>query len=156
MLSTTVVVATVNPWMLIPTVVILSIFYFMRIVYISTSRDVKRVESISKFHKFTLLVMFKSTFFLARSPVYSHLTASLQGLTTIRAFRAQNVLRTEFEKLQNRNSSPAIIFIAVARCFGFWLDFGCIIYIFFVTMSFLFTTGEFFGFLNFFFTIPVS
>lgn len=81
--------------------------------------------------------------FLARSPVYSHLTASLQGLTTIRAFRAQAVLCKEFEKLQNRNSSPAVIFIAVGRTFGFWLDFGCIIYIFFVTMSFLFTKGKF-------------
>ncbi|XP_066258760.1 probable multidrug resistance-associated protein lethal(2)03659 isoform X2 [Euwallacea similis] len=129
-LSTTIVVATVNPWMLVPTLVILFVFYLMRVVYISTSRDVKRVESVT------------------RSPVYSHLAASLQGLTTIRAFGAQHVLRQEFEKLQNRNSSPAIVFIAVGRCFGFWLDFGCTIYIFFVTMSFLFlqdTPGGFVG-----------
>lgn len=46
--STTVVVATVNPWMIIPSVIIMVIFYGMRVVYIRTSRDVKRLESTSK------------------------------------------------------------------------------------------------------------
>lgn len=54
-LFATLVVAVVNPWMIIPTVIILSIFYLLRTIYISTSRDVKRVESISKCYLPTLL-----------------------------------------------------------------------------------------------------
>lgn len=37
-------------------------------------------------------------FILARSSIYSHFHASLQGLTSIRAYEAQNVLLKEFHR----------------------------------------------------------
>lgn len=43
-----IVVAIVNPWLMIPTVVSAVIFYFLRIFYVRTSRNIKRLEGISK------------------------------------------------------------------------------------------------------------
>lgn len=75
--------------------------------------------------------------FVARSPVYSHLTATLQGLTTIRAFGAQEILKQEFDGYQNAYSSACFMFLGANRTFGFWLDMHCVAFISMVTLSFL-------------------
>lgn len=60
LLGIIVVVATVSPWLMVPTVIIGIIFYLLRIFYLKTSRNVKRLEGVSKYfllvhlnHKFT-------------------------------------------------------------------------------------------------------
>ncbi|KAJ8983678.1 hypothetical protein NQ317_003466 [Molorchus minor] len=121
------VIGSLNPWTLLPTLVILVIFYFLRLVYLATSRDIKRVESVS------------------RSPMYTHLSASLQGLTTIRAFGAQEVLKKEFDNYQNKYSGPFFLYIAANRTFGFWLDIHCVVYLAFVIINILFIENEMFG-----------
>lgn len=81
---------------------------------------------------------------LARSPVFTHMTASLQGLTTIRAFGAEEILRIEFDQHQDLHSSAFYMFLGCKRAFGFWLDMHCVIYVAFVTLSFLIIdTGKF-------------
>lgn len=64
------------------------------------------------------------------------MTASLTGLSTIRAFGAQRVLITEFDNHQNLHSSAFYMFISTSRAFGYWLDCFCVIYIAIVTLSF--------------------
>lgn len=49
LLGIIVVVAIVSPWLMIPTVVIGVIFYLLRIFYLRTSRNVKRLEGVSKY-----------------------------------------------------------------------------------------------------------
>lgn len=49
MIGIIVVVAMVNPIFLIPTGFLAVIFYFLRIFYLKTSMDLKRIEAISKF-----------------------------------------------------------------------------------------------------------
>ena len=43
------VVAAVNPWTLLPTAVIIVLFVLLRMVYMRTGRDIKRLEGISKY-----------------------------------------------------------------------------------------------------------
>ncbi|XP_014296340.1 probable multidrug resistance-associated protein lethal(2)03659 [Microplitis demolitor] len=124
LIATIVIVASVNVWLLIPTIIIFGVFYGLRAVYIPTSRSVKRLESIT------------------RSPVYSHLNTTLQGLPTIRSFNAEEILTKEFDHHQDLHSSAWYIFIASSRTFGYWLDLFCLIYISLVTTSFLFMTTD--------------
>lgn len=63
------------------------------------------------------------------------MTASVQGLTTIRAFSAENLLINEFDELQNRHNAAWFLFIASSRCFAFWLDTICILFIAVATFS---------------------
>ena len=77
-------------------------------------------------------------FLIARSPIFSHTNATLQGLSTIRAFKAENVLEKEFNAHQDLNTSAWYMYITTTRAFAFWLDIVCVLYIAAVTMSFLF------------------
>ena len=58
-------------WLIIPLVPLMVIYLFMQQLYMRTSRELKRLESIS------------------RSPVYTHFSESMTGLSTIRAYKRQ-------------------------------------------------------------------
>ena len=47
-----IITITVNPWFAIPTIITGVVCYFLRDVYITTSRSVKRLEGISKSDKY--------------------------------------------------------------------------------------------------------
>lgn len=70
----------------------------------------------------------------ARSPVFNHVGDSIQGLATIRALRAQNLLTTEFDQHQDLHSSTWFLFIAGSRAFGMYIEIlvaiflACIVY----------------------------
>lgn len=82
-----VLVSIVNIYFVIPTLILAVILYGFRYVYVSASRNIKRVESI------------------LRSPIFSHTNATLQGLSTIRAFKAEESLRRHFDSHVDQNSS---------------------------------------------------
>ncbi|XP_044268136.1 probable multidrug resistance-associated protein lethal(2)03659 isoform X2 [Tribolium madens] len=123
----TIVISSVNIWIIIPTIFIFGLFYGYKTVFLATSRNLKRIEGT------------------ARSPMFSHLTASLQGLSTIRAFDAEEVLEEEFDNIQNHHSSALYMYIACSRTFAFWLDVNCVIYVGIVILSFLFIGTEKYG-----------
>ncbi|ETN58308.1 multidrug resistance protein 2 [Anopheles darlingi] len=114
-----VLVAVVNYWLLLPTLVMGIIFYYLRHVYTNTARSIKRVEAAT------------------RSPIFSHANASFQGLSTIRAFGVEKVLADEFDKHQDLNTSAWYLFLATTRAFAQWLEMVCVLYIAVVTLSFL-------------------
>ncbi|XP_055617495.1 ATP-binding cassette sub-family C member 4-like isoform X2 [Toxorhynchites rutilus septentrionalis] len=114
-----VIISLANYWLLIPTAVVGVVFYILRFIFLRSARNVKRVEAI------------------ARSPVLAHTSSTIEGLVTIRAFRAQRQMLLEFDCRQNRNSSAAFMFGAITRGFAFWLDLICALYIAMVVFSFL-------------------
>ncbi|KAH8352145.1 hypothetical protein KR084_002249, partial [Drosophila pseudotakahashii] len=113
-----ILLAIVNPLFLAPAFVMAIIFCQLRNFYLKTSRDLKRIEAI------------------ARSPVYSHLAASLTGLSTIRAFEAQRVLESEFDNYQDVHSSALYMFLSTSSAYGYWMECLCVVYIAIVTLSF--------------------
>ncbi|KAL1426473.1 hypothetical protein MTO96_018304 [Rhipicephalus appendiculatus] len=112
-----VVVAVISPWIIIPTLILFVLFFYLRRFYMRTARDVKRLEGVT------------------RSPVFSHLSTSLYGLSTIRAFNAQRTFERMFDLKQDHHTSAWYMFLCTARWFGITLDSICFAYITIVTMS---------------------
>uniref|UniRef100_A0A336LQQ2 CSON001219 protein n=1 Tax=Culicoides sonorensis TaxID=179676 RepID=A0A336LQQ2_CULSO len=119
MVGAIIVTALVNPLYIIPIFVLGIIFQILRKIYLKTSKNIKRLESI------------------CRSPVFTHLAATLNGLSTIRAFSAQNTLTEEFDDLQDVHTAAWYMFITTSTAFGFCLDLLCMTFFAIVTFSFL-------------------
>lgn len=83
--------------------------------------------------------------FAARSPVFTHLSATLNGLSTIRAFDAQKVLIEEFDNHQDLHSGCWYMFITTSSAFGLSLDIICMVLVAIVTFFFLLVGQEILG-----------
>ncbi|XP_011696223.1 PREDICTED: probable multidrug resistance-associated protein lethal(2)03659 isoform X2 [Wasmannia auropunctata] len=103
-ITVAVMIIAVTPWLAIPTVLCACIFTYFRTIYITTSRSIKRLEGIT------------------RSPIFDHLGASLQGLTTIRAFNAEEKLMVDLCTHQDVHSSACFLFLSTSRAFGICID----------------------------------
>ncbi|XP_061290379.1 ATP-binding cassette sub-family C member 4-like [Bos javanicus] len=108
-----VVVVVVIPWIAIPVIPLGIIFFFLRWYFLATSRDVKRLECST------------------RSPVFSHLASSLQGLWTIRAYKAEQRFQELFDSHQDLHSEAWFLLLTVSRWFSLRLD---IIYVIFISL----------------------
>lgn len=78
-----------------------------------------------------------NTLFLGRSPIFSHVNATLQGLATVRACNASKMLEKEFHEFQDRNTSCYFLFNGASRWFALWLDVISLLFSAVVTYSFL-------------------
>ncbi|KAJ6660867.1 hypothetical protein lerEdw1_017024 [Lerista edwardsae] len=105
------VAVAVIPWILIPLVPLLILFIFLRRYFLATSRDIKRLESTT------------------RSPVFSHLSSSLQGLWTIRAFNAEQRFQELFDAHQDLHSEAWFLFLTTSRWFAVRLDALCALFV---------------------------
>uniref|UniRef100_A0A8D2LPQ3 Cystic fibrosis transmembrane conductance regulator n=1 Tax=Varanus komodoensis TaxID=61221 RepID=A0A8D2LPQ3_VARKO len=109
--SVVTVAISVIPWILIPLVPLLILFIFLRRYFLATSRDIKRLESTT------------------RSPVFSHLSSSLQGLWTIRAFKAEQRFQELFDAHQDLHTEAWFLFLTTSRWFAVRLDAICAIFV---------------------------
>jgi ATP-binding cassette subfamily C (CFTR/MRP) protein 4 len=92
-------ISIMNQWLLIPFFVLAVLVIWYRMLYLRTARRITILESTLK------------------SPVIQHLSSSMNGLATIRAFNAQARFRYRFDVLQNDHMSAYFTFFCAARWF---------------------------------------
>ncbi|KAH9630450.1 hypothetical protein HF086_016988 [Spodoptera exigua] len=120
MMGILVMVAIVNPYMLLTTGVCAIFMYGLTVVYLSTAQAIKRVEGVS------------------RSPVFSHVTATMSGLGTVRACEAEEMLKTQFDDKQDVHTAAWYLTLVTNTAFSIWLSLCCSAYVVVVAYTFLF------------------
>ncbi|KAI4581560.1 hypothetical protein MJG53_010003 [Ovis ammon polii x Ovis aries] len=88
------------PWTAIPVIPLGIIFFVLRWYFLRTSREVKCLECTT------------------RSLVFSHLASSLQGLWTIRAYKAEQRFQELFNAYQDLHSDVICAIFATVVAFG--------------------------------------
>ncbi|XP_028401399.1 multidrug resistance-associated protein 4-like [Dendronephthya gigantea] len=101
---------TSQPYLLIGAIPVVIIFVWLRQYYVKTAREIKRIESLN------------------RSPIYSHVSATLQGLCTIRALHTQPHFLRKYNKYQDRHTSAWFLILTGVRWLGFRLDMLCFVF----------------------------
>jgi ATP-binding cassette subfamily C (CFTR/MRP) protein 4 len=109
--------AVVMPYVLIAFPPVLYYFYSARVTFVTTSRELKRIEGV------------------ARSPIFAMLGEALQGIGTIRANQSIPFFCKKFENVQNDHTRAFWSFIAASRWLGFRLDL--IVWVMLTLVSFL-------------------
>ncbi|CAG5018010.1 unnamed protein product [Parnassius apollo] len=119
MLGILVMVAIVNPYMLLTTAVCGVFMYLWTVIYLGSAQAMKRVEGVS------------------RSPVFSHVSASMAGLTTVRASNAEEMLRKQFDDKQDVHTAAWYLTLTANTAFSIWLSLISAVYVITVAYSFL-------------------
>jgi ATP-binding cassette subfamily C (CFTR/MRP) protein 4 len=98
------VIGMTNPWVLLVLIPLVPTVLWLRRYYIRSSRQLKRLESVT------------------RSPIFALFSSSLDGLTSIRAFGVQSDFLNMFVERIDANSQAYFLLSATARWFGVRLD----------------------------------
>ncbi|XP_011259351.2 multidrug resistance-associated protein 4 [Camponotus floridanus] len=101
-----IMVAILNRWMIIPIIIQIILFYLWTKFYLKTAQSIKRLEGVTK------------------SPLFSHINATLNGLPTIRSSgnNIEKMVRDRFDELQNTHSGAWYQVLACGTVFGIVVD----------------------------------
>nr|AJD79132.1 ABCC3 [Pectinophora gossypiella] len=105
---------------LIPSAVLLILFFLFVKVYLKMAQAIKRLEGTTK------------------SPVFGMVTSSLNGMATIRSCGAQDRLISEFDTHQNLHTSAWNGYLCGGATFALYLDTMCLIYLGTIIFVFLY------------------
>ena len=103
-ISTIVLIMTVIPIFIVVIIPIAIVFFFVQKFYVNTSRQLKRLESVS------------------RSPIYSHFGETITGATTIRAFNKEREFMLQSEAKVDDNQVAYYPSIICNRWLAIWLE----------------------------------
>ena len=99
-----ILVSVLNPWAVIASVLTALGMIYIRMCLASCSRDLKRLESST------------------RTPVFSYVSSSIQGLNVIRSFNAQDMCSTNFLSYLDVNTCVNYLLFTVNRWAAFRFD----------------------------------
>ncbi|XP_061171411.1 ATP-binding cassette sub-family C member 5-like [Saccostrea echinata] len=102
-------IAYVSPYFLIALLPLAVAFFVLNFVFTSGVRELKRMDART------------------RSPLISHITATVQGISTIHAFGKSTEFMDRFHQLLDTNSVPFFLFSASNRWLAIRLDLLCVI-----------------------------
>ncbi|KAJ3026911.1 UNVERIFIED_CONTAM: hypothetical protein HDU68_004835 [Siphonaria sp. JEL0065] len=91
-------------WFLLLLIPLMVIYYHFQSVYRANARELKRLDA------------------LTRSPLYAHVSESMTGVATIRAYREQSRFINKTDSLIDMNNSPYYIQTTAARWLGIRLE----------------------------------
>ncbi|EGC35823.1 hypothetical protein DICPUDRAFT_151784 [Dictyostelium purpureum] len=103
-IATLVVISIVTPMLLVPLVPISIIFYLVQYYFRFTSRELQRLESIS------------------RSPIFSHFSESLNGVVVLRAFKKEHESIVKNQILLDSNNNCYLTLQSVNQWLSLRLD----------------------------------
>ncbi|PFX21725.1 Multidrug resistance-associated protein 4 [Stylophora pistillata] len=102
--SSVIVPSVTNPWLVFVTIPVTAMILYFARFYLKSSRELKRLES------------------MCRSPVFSHISETLEGLDTIRTRGRQKDFIEKFYSHQDTHIQSFIMMMASGRWFGVRLD----------------------------------
>lgn len=102
-LSAIVVNAFISRWSLLIAMVIIFVFYVLQRFFRTSARELQRLESLSK------------------GPVVSHLTETLSGLSTLRAFRQERPFLATMHEHIDAHTATVLVLNSTNRWLGFAL-----------------------------------
>eukprot|EP00475_Leptophrys_vorax_P018991 TRINITY_DN25961_c0_g2_i3.p1 TRINITY_DN25961_c0_g2~~TRINITY_DN25961_c0_g2_i3.p1 ORF type:complete len:1046 (+),score=330.85 TRINITY_DN25961_c0_g2_i3:240-3140(+) len=112
LVSIIIVVGLTNPFALSSLLVIIPVFYFVRRRYIASSREIKRLDGVTK------------------SPVLAFFSSTLDGIATVRAYGMEEQFMKNFIKKIDRNNRAWFSYLYLNRWIGFRLDMSSSIMVF--------------------------
>ena len=115
-ISTIIVIVVATPYFLAVIVPLLIVYFVIQRIYVNTSRQLKRLESLS------------------RSPIYSHFQETLNGVTTIRAYHKQDAFLEQSESKVDYNQEAYYPGICANRWLAIRLEFIGNLVVFFAAL----------------------
>lgn len=122
-----ILISILNYLVVFPFLILMALIYFANRFYVDTARKLKHLEAV------------------ARSPLFSQMSSTLNGLATIRSYKREDLLLERFEQVQDRHSAAYFTFISASRLYGIFLEAICVVYVYVLILVLNFKLTDYTG-----------
>lgn len=110
-ISISIMIVLLNYWLIFPLAILMTLVLLFRNLYLRTAKSIRMLEGVAK------------------SPVIQHINSTINGLSTIRAYKSSDRFNQNFNMYQNDHSSAYFMYLLGIRWFVFMLDSLQVIFI---------------------------